>query len=283
MRNVFDLQSLTYLTLYVGLILVQWMWGFSWWQYGALLFCSIGMQIFHHNHIHLGIWRSQKLNRLTNLLISVTTAVPSSMMIGGHVKNHHVHQHGPEDHTSTWKFGGDHNHLTGYLLHPFQAFFTLIPIFWVQFKEGWPERTKFSRHLMVEVVLLFAAWTLLAIVDWEKWLLLVVLPQLFGLHWLLGANYFQHAHCDDESKVNYARNFVGPINLIWMNIGFHTAHHENPGAHWSTLKELHNANCREVDRALNQKSFFGYVARTFFLSIFFQSFRSRSFRRQTST
>ncbi len=282
LRNIRDVQSLAYMLLYVGLIVTQWLWGFSVWQYVALLFFSIGMQVIHHNHIHLGIWRNQNLNRTTSLFIGATTAVPSAMMIGGHVKNHHVHQHGPEDHTSTWKFGGDHNHLAGYLLHPFQAFLTLIPIFWREFRDGLPQRSKFSRHILLEVVLLFAVWLVLALADWRKFLLLVLVPQLFGLHWLLGSNYFQHAHCDDESDANYARNFVGLVNAIWLNIGFHTAHHDHPGAHWSRLKELHEASRDKVDQRLIEKSFFGYVVRTFFLSIFFESCRSRSLRQATS-
>lgn len=283
LRNILDTQSLAYMGLYVALIAGQWFGGFTWWQYAGLLFFSIGMQVIHHNHVHLGIWRSNKLNRLTSLFISVTTAVPSAMMIGGHIKNHHVHQHGPEDHTRTYRFGGDHNHFPGYVLHPFQAFFTLIPIFWKDFLGGIPKRSRFSRQLALEVSLIFAAWILLAGMNWQNFLLFVLLPQLFGLHWLLGANYLQHAHCDDASDVNYARNFTGVVNWFWFNIGYHTAHHDHPGAHWSTLRKIHDENCEQVDSKLCCSSFVSYVLRTFFLSIVFDSCRSRSLKQVIST
>jgi hypothetical protein len=283
MRNIFDLQTLAYMVAWVGLIVLQWCCGFVWWQYALLLFFCIGMQVIHHNHVHLGIWRSNRLNWLTSLFISVSTAVPGAMMIGGHLKNHHVHHHGPDDITRTYRFGGDHNHLLGYLLHPFQAFFALLPVFWSDFLNGLPKRSRFSRRISLEVILIFSLWILLGVLDWRKFLLLVWLPQMFGLHWLLGANYLQHAHCDDESESNYARNFTGAVNLLWFNIGFHTAHHDHPGAHWSVLRNLHREKYKDVDQSLCCPSFLGYVFRTFFLSMFFDSCRSRSLKRATST
>lgn len=278
MRNVLDFQSLLYIVLYIGLIAVQWFYGFNWLLYAGLLFVAIGVQLVHHNHIHLGIWNLAVLNNATNLLISVITAVPSAMMFGGHLRNHHVHQHGPEDVTRTDRFGGDHNHLLGYVLHPFQAFAVLIPRFWSNFRDEWPKRTRFSRDLLQQVCFIVASWGILLATDWKKFLLLILAPQAFGLHWLLGANYFQHAHCDDESAENYARNFTGAINWLWLNIGFHTAHHDFPKAHWSQLRTIHFEHCQHVDPRLCCRSFVAYVVRTFFFSIFFESCRSRSLK-----
>src|SRR5688572_24091032 len=136
MRNWWDIQSLLYLLLYVALIALGWNWGFSWWLYAPLLFITIGLEIIHHNHVHLGIWRSRGLNRLTCTLISTLTAIPSAMMLAAHVQNHHRHRHGPDDVTRTYRFGGDHNHVAGYLLHPFQAFAALVPLFWGEFRAG---------------------------------------------------------------------------------------------------------------------------------------------------
>lgn len=279
MRNWYDIQSVAYIVLYVGLIVAQWIGGFSWPMFLGCLFCSIGVQVVHHNHIHLSIWHNKRLNHLTNLIISVSTAVPSAMVYGGHLRNHHVHQHGPEDVTRTYRFGGDHNHLIGYLLHPIQAYCVLIPKFAAEFLKEWPRRTRFARDLALQVVLIGGAWLLLAVIDWQKFLLLVAIPQAFGLHWLLGSNYFQHAHCDDDSDVNYARNFTGAVNIPWMNIGFHTAHHDHPRAHWSALKKIHQNECQNTDPRLCCDSFLLYVVRTFFLAPFVPSCRSESLKR----
>lgn len=277
MRNISDLQSVLYLGLYFGFIAALWIAGFSWPIFAGLLFVCIGVQVVHHNHIHLGIWNNKRLNNATNLYISVITAVPSAMMYGSHLKNHHVHQHGPEDVTRTYRWG-DHNHLLGYLLHPFQAFSVLIPKFWKDFWHQWPNRTRFSRDLLLQVILIGSVWIILAVIDWQKFFLFVLLPQAFGLHWLLASNYFQHAHCNDQSEVDYARNFTGAVNYFWLNIGFHTAHHDYPKAHWSTLRSIHDQIKHNIDPTLCNKSFVVYIGRTLILGFALDSFRSKTLR-----
>ena len=279
MKYWIDLLSLAYVVLYVACIVAQWIFGFSWLMYVGALFFATGIQVIHHNHVHLGIWNSKRLNNLTNLTISILTAVPSAMMYGGHLKNHHVHQHGPKDVTRTYRFGGDHNHLLGYILHPIQAFCVLIPKFFRDFLDQYPRRTRFSRDLLVQVCLIGITWIGLLILDWQKFLLFVLVPQAFSLHWLLGANYFQHAHCDDASEVNYARNFTGALNWFFFNIGFHTAHHDHPRAHWSTLKKLHQQQSHEVHPSLCCSSFLWYVLQTLLLSPLVPSLRSQSLRK----
>jgi len=278
MRYLADIISLLYLFLYVTLIAAQWFAGFSWWLYVPLLFVVIALQIVHHNHIHLGIWRSKTWNQITAYALSVLTGVPTAMMLNGHVKNHHVHHHGPDDITRTYRFGGDHNHAIGYLLHPFQAFAVLMPMFWQQFHQDWPNRTRFANDLLGQLVAIFATWGILLAINWQTFLLLVLLPQLFGLHWLLGANYLQHAHCDDQSPTNYARNFTGPINWLWLNIGYHTAHHDHPKAHWSKLRRLHDEEYKNIDERLIEKNFARFVVQTLLLGPFIAAYRSESLR-----
>lgn len=279
MKSLYDLQSLSYLVLQIGIVAVLLMNGFWWPLYGALLYLMLGTEVIHHNHVHLGIWHSKSLNGLTSLVISVLTAVPSAMMFGGHVKNHHRHQHGPEDITRTYRFGGDHNHFLGYLLHPLQAFTVLIRMFWQQFVSAWPMQTRFARSIALQVIVIVLCWSALCYLDWQKFLLFVLVPQLFGLHWLLATNYLQHAHCNDESKTEYARNFTGGMNWLLFNIGFHTAHHDYPKVHWSKLRGLHREKYQNLDSTLCIPSLLGYFVRTFFLSPFVPSLRSRTLKR----
>lgn len=280
MRYWQDIQSISYVLGYIGLIVFQWIYGFSWVCFVACLFCSVGVQVVHHNHIHLGIWRSKRLNNLTNLVISISTAVPSAMIYSGHLRNHHVHTHGPGDEARTYRFGGDHNHLLGYLLHPIQAYSVLLPRFLGEFGREWPERTRFARDFLLQSSLVIATWILLVVTDWQKFLVIVLIPQLWGLHWLLGSNYLQHAHCDDTSNVNYARNFTGFINLLFMNIGFHTAHHDHPRLHWTMLRKIHKNQCQGTDPRICWNSFGLYLVRTFFLSPFVPAYRSVSLKRE---
>ena len=101
----------------------------------------------------------------------------------------------------------------------------------------------------------------------------------------------QHAHADGRPPapgngalgetpgiaLNYARNFEGLVNPLLFNIGLHTAHHENPHAHWSELAELHRHRFRaRVDGALNERGLVPYMPRVFVLGAVLPLFRSRS-------
>ena len=50
-----------------------------------------------------------------------------------------------------------------------------------------------------------------ALLDWQKALFLIVIPQQFALFAILLFNYMQHIHADEESEYNHSRNFVGPM------------------------------------------------------------------------
>ena len=125
-------------------------------------------------------------------------------------------------------------------------------------------------------------WAVLAAVDWQKWILIVLIPQLFGLHWLLASNYLQHAHADGHSRINFARNFEGLINPLLFNVGLHTAHHLHGRAHWSELPELHRRYRPRIHARLRGESFTWYILKTWFLSLPMPQFRSRSLMRDAA-
>ena len=67
----------------------------------------------------------------------------------------------------------------------------------------------------------------------------VLVPQRFGLHWLLASNYLQHTHADGYSRIDFARNLKGLIKPQLFNVGLHTVHHLHGREHWSELPDLH--------------------------------------------
>ena len=72
-------------------------------------------------------------------------------------------------------------------------------------------------------------------------------------------NYIQHVHADPWSEHNHSRNFVSKLgNWLVFNNGYHTAHHESAGLHWSKLPEAHAKIAHLIDPALNQQSIFGF-------------------------
>jgi hypothetical protein len=91
-------------------------------------------------------------------------------------------------------------------------------------------------------------------------------------------NYIQHVHTDEESQYNHSRNFTGLYNRFLLNNGYHTAHHEQMGLHWSQLPAAHEKIKHLIDPSLNLKSLGWYIIKTYFLAPFIPSFRSKSMR-----
>ena len=71
MRNWRDWQSIVYLLVLPLLVWWQWQQGFSWALYLLELFLTLGVGVVHHNHTHVRIWTSRRLNRLTDLGITL--------------------------------------------------------------------------------------------------------------------------------------------------------------------------------------------------------------------
>ncbi|MBU1442387.1 MAG: fatty acid desaturase [Gammaproteobacteria bacterium] len=310
LRHGRDVQSLAYLVALPALVAWQWRQGFDALLYALVLFLTLGVGVIHHNHTHRRMWHGRAANRLTDFWITLLQGHPTFVFWPAHVGNHHRHRHGPRDVARTYRFGGDTNDLRGYLLHPFQAVWVLMPLF-----AGWLGRLRVRRpgawrYCMAQYALWLGSWAALLTLDWQKALLFVIVPQLHGLHWLLATNYLQHAHADgradagvddrtDEPAVakpetqadalnrpapgahaaalNYARNFEGLVNPLLFNIGLHTAHHEHANAHWSELAALHRDRYRSrVDPALNERGLVSYMFRVFVLGPLWPRFRSRS-------
>ncbi|WP_234266278.1 fatty acid desaturase family protein [Hydrogenophaga sp. NFH-34] len=122
------------------------------------------------------------------------------------------------------------------------------------------ERKRDARGRILGVAAVrLAAWVLLAV--WSlKALLLYALSYLLFVHLLRFADCFQHTYDTypilDETPIpkdklrdrayeqaNTYSDVVGLdakwLNLVWLNFGFHNAHHERPVAPWHQLPALH--------------------------------------------
>lgn len=287
LRHLRDWQSLAYLTAQPILAAWQWRYGFNGLLYAAMLLLTLGVGVIHHNHAHVRLWRGRWLNRLTDAWLTVLQGHPTFVFHPAHVGNHHRYKHGPQDVARTYRFGGDTNHLAGYLLHPLQAVWVLYPLFFAWLRGLRRRQPGVWRYCMTQYALWLGSWGVLLAMDPRKALLFVIVPQLHGLHWLLATNYLQHAHADGGSSgspssrssghagMNYARNFEGLVNPLLFNIGLHTAHHENPRVHWSALGVLHRGRYRaQVDPALNAGGLLPYMGRTFILGSLIARYRS---------
>lgn len=290
LRHGRDWQSVAYMLALPLLVWWQWTQGFHWLLYGLTLFLTLGTGVIHHNHTHLRMWHGRRANRLTDYWLTLLQGHPTFVFWPAHVGNHHRFRHGPRDIARTYRpeFGGDTNHLWGYLLHPLQAGLVLYPLFLRWLARLRRHSPGAFRYCMGQYALWLGSWAIFLALDWQKALLLVIVPQLHGLHWLLATNYLQHAHADGRplsraqrklpgTRLNYARNFEGWVNPLLFNIGLHTAHHEHSRAHWSQLTRLHAEHYRQrVDPALNEGGLLPYMGRVFVLGLVWPAARTRA-------
>src|SRR5205823_9165843 len=136
------------------------------------------------------------------------------------------------DYTITYRFT-EHNHLLMLLSYPtMSSYYQQKPIR-DYIKLQWKQDRRYAWFCISQYVLLAAWIAAFAIIDWKKALLYVVVPQQIGLFSVLIFNYVQHVHADEESKFDHSRNFVGFLNVLLFNNGYHTVHHERAGLHWS--------------------------------------------------
>lgn len=277
LRHRHDWQALAYLLAQPLLMLWQWNHGWHPLLFGLSLLLAVGISVIHHNHAHLPIWRGRWSNRATDLWITLLQGHPTCVFHPAHNRNHHRHRHGPLDHSRTWRFG-DHNHLLGWLLHPLQAACAVYPLVFQWLRTLRARAPRVLRWYQLQYLAWLGSWVALLWLDPGKALLLVIVPQLFGLHWLLAANYLQHAHADDRGHLAYARNFEGLSNLLWFNIGLHTAHHQHARVHWSALPAVHARYRQRIPAALLEPSLLGYIVRVFLLAPLIPRLRSRSLR-----
>ena len=135
---------------------------------------------------------------------------------------------------------------------------------------------QYYENLMQLAVL--AIWMVVFFVwNWKKALLFVFIPQQVSQITVIIFNYVQHVHADEESDYNHSRNFMG-VNMFLFNNGYHTIHHERASLHWSQAPAEHQKIAHLISPELTEKSFWGYLFKTYILSAFSDKYKSRSMR-----
>lgn len=278
LRYTADRKTVAYMVFTTALFAALWVTGsMNPFLYGLYLFMSVSVTVIAHNHNHLPIWKKKSLNAFTDYWLTVFYGFPAFAWIPTHNLNHHNLNNKEGDYTITYRLT-EHNHLLMLLFYPtMSSYYQQKPIR-DYLKQHWhTDRRKFWFCFSQYAVL--ALWIAVGfILDWQKALLYIVIPQQFGLFAVLVFNYVQHVHADEESELNHSRNFTGFLNKMLFNNGFHTMHHERAGLHWSKTPEAHAKIAGGINPVLNERSFWWYIIRVYFLGAIFPRFRTRSMR-----
>jgi fatty acid desaturase len=231
-----------------------------------------------HNHMHSPTFKSKRLNRLFANWISIFYGYPTFGWVPTHNLNHHKFLNKDGDATITWRFTNDHNLLVAVTYFFVSSYYQSTPIkeFLQKAREQKPEQ---YRQILQQYGVVYgsqAAMLALAIVLHGAaagafvWAMTLGLPAFASLWTAMLFNYEQHVHTDPWSAHNHSRNWVGKsLNFLMFNVGYHGAHHEQPGLHWSKLPEAHAKIASQIAPELIEKSLWGYWFRQYALAPFF--------------
>lgn len=210
----------------------------------ALLFFPITILMFislqiNHNVMHVSIFRFSAINILVNLLLSVCTAFPVSLIYYPHIANHHPNACNEKD----W---------SGYLIVEnvvgLKRIFKYIVL--ANLMTAMRRPINIFQGLSVErkLSLTLESFLVVCIFIFElkfnalSFLLLYFLPSIIAMNTMVFMNFYLHDGCEYNSEKYNSKTFTGSIkNFLLFNNGYHQAHHLKPKMHWSKLPDYwHN-------------------------------------------
>jgi len=273
-----DIKSLIYIFITTTLFISQWLWfGVNPFLYTWFLFMSVAVSVMTHNHNHLPMWRSKVLNVLTDWWLTVFYGFPIFAWIPTHNKNHHRFNNREGDDSITYRVSEKNNFLTLVSYPTISGYYQQKAI--ANYLKDMKANNKEKFWISISQYAVLVLWVAAAlIIDWEKALLFVIIPQQVSLFSVLIFNYVQHVHANEESEWNHSRNFTGFLNFMLFNNGYHTIHHHKAGLHWNKVPEAHKEIEKNIDPILLERSFWWYIIRSYILSIFIPKFRTNSMR-----
>ncbi|MGV3533530.1 MAG: fatty acid desaturase family protein [Chthoniobacteraceae bacterium] len=215
--------------------------GASLWLIAGSCVLAISACVVKHNHIHTPTFRAPMLNRGLNVWLALLTGTSTTGIRTAHNQRHHRTSQTADDFVrcSLVKERGPASALLSYCG-------LVIAETWRHAAEDIARLRKRSPSLHRLLAIERAAiWTLAIgalVIDWQKFLIVFALPWLFSQWFLITINLLQHDGLEGRGDLLESRNVKGVLsNWIFLNNGYHTAHHIRPALHWSLLGEYHRS------------------------------------------
>jgi fatty acid desaturase len=248
---------------------------YLWW---VSCYFALACGVIAHNHNHCPTFRDKRMNQAFANWISIFYGYPAFAWIPTHNLNHHKYLNTEGDATITWRYTNRHNVLVAATYFFVSAYYQSYPT------NEFLKKTKANnpalyRKIQMQYFIWGGSYAALFVTAFMLYgaakgfyvfAMTVGVPALFSLWTIMLFNYEQHVHTDSWSEHSHSRSFVSPtLNFLLFNNGYHAAHHENPGVHWTKLREAHAKIAAEIHPSLVQQSVWWYWFKQYALTPFF--------------
>jgi fatty acid desaturase len=255
------------------------------WLLPVSLYLGFCAGIFSHNHNHSPTFKSRKMNAFFSAWLSIFYGFPTFAWIPTHNLNHHKYVNKAGDATITWRYTKKNTWLVASTYYFVSAYWQsgVIKEYIQKAKASNPSLYRQIMGQYATLALVQGGLLALAIAThhdtwWrgiEIWFFGFGVSAMFANWSMIYTNFIQHVHADPWSEHNHSRNFVSKWANWWVfNNGFHTAHHESAGLHWTKLPEAHAKIAHLVDPSLNDSTIIDYTLRAYVLGLFSDRYRT---------
>ena len=192
LRERADLRTVLFVAVYFGLLTYGFTQELTWATGPALsvalclmsFFCAVAT----HNTVHAPIFHSKPLNRLFQVALTLCYGHPVSAYVPGHNLSHHRYMQTPRDIMRTSKLRFRWN-----LLNQL-AFSTVVgpAIFKANIDYARAMRTQrpgWYRQFILEAIIYVSFLVGLLVLDWQKFLLFVLIPHQYAAFGIMGINF----------------------------------------------------------------------------------------------
>jgi fatty acid desaturase len=229
-----------------------------------------------HNHNHRGTFVGKRANRIFGHLLTIFYGYPTMMWVPTHNLNHHRFVNRSGDATITWRYTNRHNLFVAATYFFVSSYFQWDPIMRYIHSAKLKNRKLYSRILFQYAfwAVFFLGMLALSVALHHRqhlgffvWFFALVVPAFSSISLIMFFNYIQHVHADGWSKLDHSRNFTSlSFNFLFFNNGYHTAHHEHPGLHWSELPAAHAEIAGSINPRLNESSLVWFLIRQYLMA-----------------
>jgi fatty acid desaturase len=255
------------------------------WLLPVSLYFGFCAGVFCHNQNHCPMFKNKRLNAFYSAWLSIFYFYPTWVWIPSHNLNHHKYVNKAGDATITWRYSKKNTLFTSSTYYFVSAFWQkpVLDEYAAKAKANNPGLFRQIIAQTVTVPLVHLSLLALALATrgthYTGWLVYTfgfLIPALFANYSMIFINYIQHVHTDPWSEHNHSRNFVSKLgNWLVFNNGYHAAHHESAGLHWSKLAAAHDKIAHLIHPDLNQRSIIGYCFNAYILGTFSGRFRTK--------